>query len=871
MPVSREGGATIESKEGVSIKIASPDMDSKALGFTTSEEEELKLCLVDIQVTAAREVSKVDVARIGMPSAEAATVDVEGKAVQKEGPKETQYQVVSRYVKRRSPLSPSSGAGESKSADGEDGLPKVEIRRVWRSWEDFKELEKALTHDKAARAAMQDNDISLPSEGWYAVTLPQSGEVSFEARARAQALAQRAQAAAAAGKHAEAERAREESAAADPTCLRLALLGEYLKSLLGLRQARDCTALRSFLRKKLRPDWPAPLGPINLEEQDLPHASSVTEWWYLNCHFEDKAGRPHSAFVAFFRAVAANDAKGDKIWMEALNWAITDVRAGRYLQESLMHKDSPAVLADMFDQGLVTKDNMIRKAYRMVFDKKNVPLPDRIFPDDPVVHHDRLELDYVYATLKKDEAGDYLLTAKTHDGKAGIDLKFHPTKPPVRHGVDGVVMGHDGDDMFYYLIPRCEVTGTFRLDDEALPADSQEAQADEEGDKYMWMGRSLKTIKDPKKEAKKKAYQAAATGDSPVARDLAQEAVARLEAVASGRAMGESESKARAEAESKAAAEEGGVPASGGAAESARQAAKADAKPKRAGVPDGVWRTVVNGQGWYDHEFGGERAEGNEKQQGTHYAWNWAAIQLDNGMEVSVATLSNPREAAKLVKEGKCPTGAELGRRVILIDREGRRTEAADVEFIGTNNWTSLRTFYDYPTQFTLQVPSLGLDLKLSADVDDQEFVTIIAKPAFWEGRVSIEGSLGGQTVSGIGFIERNGFNEMASVMEFFKRVGGQVRKAVQFVYPDNPSLEDGVMLIASEDTRHYVQGVDMTQIDKNLLKPVRHISDQGGKSWRSYGALACIDLVGGDSRKFAHWLAMPEFMHVGSLIVDDF
>jgi len=47
-------------------------------------------------------------------------------------------------------------------------------------------------------------------------------------------------------------------------------------------------------------------------------------------------------------------------------------------------------------------------------------------------------------------------------------------------------------------------------------------------------------------------------------------------------------------------------------------------------------------------------------------------------------------------------------------------------------------------------------------------------------------------------------------------------------------------------------------------------IADRGGKSWRSYGALACCDVVGGDSRQFVEWLAMPEFMHVGSLIVDD-
>jgi geranylgeranyl pyrophosphate synthase len=47
-------------------------------------------------------------------------------------------------------------------------------------------------------------------------------------------------------------------------------------------------------------------------------------------------------------------------------------------------------------------------------------------------------------------------------------------------------------------------------------------------------------------------------------------------------------------------------------------------------------------------------------------------------------------------------------------------------------------------------------------------------------------------------------------------------------------------------------------------------VIDRGGKAWRSYGMLAAIDVVGGDSQPFADWLAMPELLHVGSLIVDD-
>jgi geranylgeranyl pyrophosphate synthase len=85
-----------------------------------------------------------------------------------------------------------------------------------------------------------------------------------------------------------------------------------------------------------------------------------------------------------------------------------------------------------------------------------------------------------------------------------------------------------------------------------------------------------------------------------------------------------------------------------------------------------------------------------------------------------------------------------------------------------------------------------------------------------------------------------------------------------------DPTFEEVRTLIASEERSHYMEGVDVPQITRSLIKPIREITDRGGKSWRSYAALACCDVVLGDSRKWVQWLAMPEFLHVGSLIVDD-
>ena len=60
------------------------------------------------------------------------------------------------------------------------------------------------------------------------------------------------------------------------------------------------------------------------------------------------------------------------------------------------------------------------------------------------------------------------------------------------------------------------------------------------------------------------------------------------------------------------------------------------------------------------------------------------------------------------------------------------------------------------------------------------------------------------------------------------------------------------------------------SRLGRTLIAPIREITDRGGKVWRSYAAITCCDIVGGDSRDFVRWLALPEMMHVGSLIVDD-
>jgi geranylgeranyl pyrophosphate synthase len=233
-------------------------------------------------------------------------------------------------------------------------------------------------------------------------------------------------------------------------------------------------------------------------------------------------------------------------------------------------------------------------------------------------------------------------------------------------------------------------------------------------------------------------------------------------------------------------------------------------------------------------------------------------VQLDNGTDVTAYSLQR-------VADGKV-----MHRWAVVSDANGEQRSYLDMMLTPGKEWRSTRTFYDYPVEWTLSIPSANLELTLDAAFVDQEFITCISKPAFWEGRIQAKGTYGGRDVEGLGYIERSGFEPVKDLDEFFTAVGQQVRKSVAEVLPLELTPETACELVAAKERPHYLEGMDLSQLARALIKPIRDITDRGGKSWRSYAALACCDVVQGDSRKFVQWLAMPELLHVGSLIVDD-
>jgi geranylgeranyl pyrophosphate synthase/predicted secreted hydrolase len=543
---------------------------------------------------------------------------------------------------------------------------------------------------------------------------------------------------------------------------RLGPITEYLSRVVE-KLGKDDDLVKSLLLPDIRPDWPSKFGSIDLEEHDLPHDTCSTEWWYFNSHFQvtDKETgdiKPMSFFASFFRIVKHVDSRGRKYFGHALTWAIVDPNAKEYYFDVALDKDAPKDILTSMEKSAKAgpSDAFVRRALMDILRKGNVPLPDRLMKSDASCSNSSLKLNYDGSTLEKDPEGRYVLNVNMPSG-ISAKISFKPEKAPVRHGDNGIVKGHENEneDMFYYFIPRCSVTGTI---------------------------------------------------DVPVG--------------------------------------------------------KTKTLTKLSILP--------GGQGWYDHEFGGvpkTNQDQESKPTTMDYAWNWVAVQLNEPkMEISAAVLLEPR--ARKILEIKAVVVGEDGTRTQF---DGLADGQTALEEIKGKVWTSVRSFRKYPVSFNLRIPAMGLDLTLDASAHpDQEFMTLLSKPAFWEGRIEVSGKLGNKSVSGLGFLERNGFDPDQNINQFFKNVGIAVRDSVEAMYPLRPTLEEAIELIATKETAHYCDGVPLDILGDTLIAPVRAIADRGGKSWRSYAALACVDAVGGDSRKFVQWVAMPEFLHVGSLIVDD-
>ena len=156
--------------------------------------------------------------------------------------------------------------------------------------------------------------------------------------------------------------------------------------------------------------------------------------------------------------------------------------------------------------------------------------------------------------------------------------------------------------------------------------------------------------------------------------------------------------------------------------------------------------------GWFEHQFGGRPLDEAEQAPATDargYAVN-AYLQLDGGMDVTLSLTFD------------MTSGAVIDGSAVVVDAEGGRTwYDGDGVLFEDLRPGGRRGPSGVPNELARERAGGGLDLQLNASFDDQELITLLSQPSFWEGRVSASGECAGRDVSGVGFLQRRGFQAL--------------------------------------------------------------------------------------------------------------
>lgn len=143
----------------------------------------------------------------------------------------------------------------------------------------------------------------------------------------------------------------------------------------------------------------------------------------------------------------------------------------------------------------------------------------------------------------------------------------------------------------------------------------------------------------------------------------------------------------------------------------------------------------VSGQTWFDHQWGEFRA--------TVLNWDWFALQLDNGADVMLFSLTDAQ--GKYIYSGGT-LHSKNGTEYLTQD---------DFQLKPGQIWTSPLTSHTYPIQWTITIPKHNIALNIDAFKSESEFdARKTSYSVYWEGPVKISGSH-----SGHGFMEINKAN----------------------------------------------------------------------------------------------------------------
>ena len=153
----------------------------------------------------------------------------------------------------------------------------------------------------------------------------------------------------------------------------------------------------------------------------------------------------------------------------------------------------------------------------------------------------------------------------------------------------------------------------------------------------------------------------------------------------------------------------------------------------------------VFGTSWMDHEYSSNQL--NYELSG----WDWFSLKLDDQTELMIYQLRRKSGGIDSFSSGT------------FVSSDGVSRHIKGDEFIveSLSQWKSKKSGISYPASWQVNLPSLGMKLSLSPDLNDQELYDLRSISAsYWEGSVSVEGTIRGKLIKGKGYVELVGYGK---------------------------------------------------------------------------------------------------------------
>ena len=157
----------------------------------------------------------------------------------------------------------------------------------------------------------------------------------------------------------------------------------------------------------------------------------------------------------------------------------------------------------------------------------------------------------------------------------------------------------------------------------------------------------------------------------------------------------------------------------------------------------------VEGLSWMDHEFGSSQL--TESQVG----WDWFSVQLTNNYELMLYYIRHKDGSIDPYSSGT----------LIRPDGTSVHLRRDDVQVQTHTQWKSPRSGAVYPQGWTIHIPTLDLTVHLQPVLAEQELVTDNStRVTYWEGSVTVSGSMQGQATDGFGYVELTGYAQRVNL-----------------------------------------------------------------------------------------------------------